>query len=79
MSDTAYIEIMEANWGTSYKPLMPTGRWKIESGPYYENCMFVEHQGWLFKSWISERSISFRPAVTRAVFTCEPPTTTGDE
>ena len=53
-----------------YKPLKPTGRWTIESGPYFTMKMFVEHKGLVFKHMISEDEIVFRPESTVAVFKC---------
>jgi hypothetical protein len=66
-----YIEIFSADWMIDYKPLKPTGRWKIESGPHYENRMFIEHQGFIFKEWISEHRIEFLPAKESRIFECE--------
>lgn len=66
----AYREIMKEHWCTDYKPLNLTGRWKLESGPYYVNQMFVEHKGWLFKHWISENCIKFLPKETEHIFEC---------
>jgi len=63
-----YIETIEDY--VSLKPLKATGRWKIESGPYYTMRMFIEHQGWLFKRWVSEDRIVFKPEQKSAVFNC---------
>ena len=51
-------------------PVYPTGKWKIESGPYYKDKMFIQHKGLIFKRWLSEDIISFRPKVTSTVFSC---------
>lgn len=53
-----------------YFRVYPTGKWKIESGPYYKDKMFVQHKGLIFKRWLSEDIISFRPKVTSTVFSC---------
>lgn len=70
MSDIPYIEIMEAEWGVSYKPFKPTGRWKIESCAYYRDRLFIEHQGFIFKSWIPEDDIKFLPAKKSIINAC---------
>jgi len=53
-----------------YTPLNPTGRWKLETGPYYTNHLFIEHKGRVFKSWVSESAIEFRPAEKTYVGHC---------
>ena len=56
--------------GLIFTLLRVTGRWKLERGPGYELEMFVEHKGFLFRHWISERYISFRPMKHSVVFDC---------
>ena len=70
--ECAYFEAM-GEYGVYLKPLNPTGRWMIASGPYYEDMMFIEHKGWLLKSWKSEGIIKFRTKETRQIFTCNQP------
>jgi hypothetical protein len=60
MSIVPYREICGDMGGMSYKPFKPTGRWKYVTNEYWVDKIFVEHQGLIFKSWISEDSISFR-------------------
>jgi hypothetical protein len=64
-----YIKSFE-EYGYSYKPLKPTGRWMIQSGPYFTMKMFIEHKGWLFKRMISEDRIVFKPEQAVSVFDC---------
>ena len=45
-----------------YELIMPTGRWKLVSGPIYDNEMFVEHinqDG--MTVWVNEHKIEFLP------------------
>jgi len=44
-----------------WKPLNPTGKWKIvngmsESGKPY-SLLYIQHKGWFFKTWIPESEI----------------------
>jgi hypothetical protein len=70
----AYIKTYDI--GFSYKPLVPTGRWKIESGPRYKNRLFIEHERfrffglYSFTEWIDEAYIYFLPARQTAIFDC---------
>jgi len=73
--EIAYFEHW-VNGGLSvYKkliPLNPTGRWKIESGPYYESRIFIEHQKSCFtKKWVPEELISFLPKEETHIFECK--------
>ena len=70
MPDIPYFKVCEDFCFFSLKPLKPTGKWKIESGPYYENKIFIQHQGLIFKRWISEDDIVFAPAPKKEIFTC---------
>ena len=54
----------------TYRPLRPTGRWKIRSDAYEVEVMYVEHRGLLFRSWIHERNIEFMPSLAETVFDC---------
>lgn len=65
----AYIEEC-TGYSVSFKPLNPTGRWKIVSGPYHENKLFIEHKGLIFKSWIAEDNIVFKCERKSIVFEC---------
>ena len=56
---------------TKYERLYPTGKYKIESGPYYQDKIFVQHKGWFFKHWIDEDDIFFFPEETSKTFTCK--------
>jgi len=53
-----------------YVPLKPTGKWKLKSGPYDDNDMYIQHQGFIFTQWIHEDSIYFKPAIEEEIFTC---------
>jgi len=66
-----YIETDNHYGILSYKPLKATGRWMIKSGPRYENQLFIEHQGLLFKRWVNEDLIVFKPEQKTAVFNCK--------
>ena len=68
--EVPYILEVGHNGVCHYKLLRPTGRWKIESGPYYERKMFIEHKGVLFKQWIPEASIEFKPREESYIFEC---------
>lgn len=70
MGDIEYIEEYGEYGIVNYRPLNPTGRWKIESGPYYKNKLFIEHKGFVFKSWISEAAITMKPKQEIAIFEC---------
>lgn len=68
-----YIEIIGGLYeGTKYKLLNPTGRWKIVTLPYgvLEPILFIEHKGFIFKEWIRERNIVFRPEITEYINDC---------
>ena len=68
--ESAYIRSFNNEGGICYLPLKPTGRWKIESGPYYEDKMFVEHQGLFFRRWIDDICIDFKPELQSQTFVC---------
>lgn len=70
MSEIAYIRHIADYRVVFYKPLNPTGRWMMKTGPFYENKMFVEHRGWIFRRWIGEEDICFGPPESSAVFDC---------
>lgn len=55
----------------SYYKLRPTGEWKLESGPYGKDVMYVRHQGRIFKTWIHEDNIEFLPDEETTIFNCE--------
>lgn len=44
----------------TYRHLNPTGRWKLESGPRFDNMLLIEHKGLIFKRWVCEDEIVFR-------------------
>lgn len=67
---SAYIRKYDGYGFVEFKPLRPTGRWKIESGPYYEDALFIEHQGLIFKSWVSSSDIEFRATECSEIFEC---------
>ena len=47
--------------GIKYTPLKFTGRWKISFMPYTEEpILFLEHQGMIFKKWVSEDDLRLR-------------------
>ena len=71
MMDIPYYEEMGDMGGIYYKPLNPTGRWKLESGPNWVNRMYIEHQGFIFKRWIPEDNISFRHTEVTKIFDCK--------
>lgn len=53
------------------KKLKPTGRYKEVKGANYNRTeMFIEHQGLLFKSWVSEDDIEFLQEDSVRIFTC---------
>ena len=56
--------------GYLYKDIKLTGRWKLASGPYGKNIMYVEKRGLLFKSWVCEDNIAFKPARESHIFIC---------
>ena len=70
MNKIFYREIMGAGWATHLKPLYPTGRWKLVTNPYYENELYIEHQGFLFKSWWPESQLRYARVKTETVFNC---------
>lgn len=56
-------------WG--YRPLRPTGRWKFVRGPYNViNTLYIEHKGRMFRQWVHEAEIEFRPAEKEVIFNC---------
>ena len=69
--DIPYIEIYGDFGEIIRKPLNPTGKWKLESGPYFRDKLFIQHKGWLFKRWVSENSIVFAPAKSEEEFQCK--------
>ena len=71
MCDLAPYIIKYGDDGFYYDLLKPTGRWKLESGAYGENRMYIQHRGIFFKCWIHEDRISFRPAPRTIEFNCK--------
>ena len=66
-----YYESYEGEGWYTFKPLNPTGRWKLETGPFYDGYkLFIEHKGWIFRRFICEDEIHFRPARTETIFSC---------
>lgn len=65
-----YIPYYHDMWTMVDKPLRPTGRWKLVSGLTDNNTLFIEHQGFLFRRWVSEHLILFGPAPRETVFNC---------
>lgn len=47
---------------SSIVKLNPTGRWKIDYGPYciHGPVMYIEHKGRFLKKWIYEEDVVFR-------------------
>jgi hypothetical protein len=70
--DIAYIESYHGDW-VSYTILKPTGRWRMESGSYGKDDIFVEHQTfiWFIKWWIHEDDIHFLPEPEVIQFNCK--------
>jgi hypothetical protein len=67
-----YFEVTGGYGEIYYKVLKPTGRWKLETTPYNSSYeMWIEHKGLIFKSWIPENQIVFKPKRTSVVFECE--------
>ncbi len=58
-------------YGINYKELKPTGKWKIVSGPYYVDHLFIQHQGLIFRRWVSETMIVSLPKRQEKIFTCK--------
>lgn len=54
-----------------YSKLRPTGEWKLESGPYGVDVMYVQHQGAILKTWIHEDNIEFLPDEETTIFNCK--------
>lgn len=71
-----YREIMEPNWGTDYKPLKLTGRWKITYVLYVnEPTLWLEYEVWIFKYWVHEDNVVFRLKCKKFIGECnEQPT-----
>lgn len=65
----AYEEIYNGCW-LEYRRIKPTGRWKVESGPYYVNRLSIEVKRFPFNRWVGEDDIVFRPERTREVVDC---------
>ncbi len=65
-----YIEEMGDMGALYYRPLRTTGRWKIKTGPYYCQHLFIEHKGLIFKKWVSESIIYFKHEETETIFSC---------
>ena len=65
-----YIESMGDMGALHYKPLIPTGKWKYESGPNFKDLIFIEHRGLIFKWWICENNIVFAPERSTEIFEC---------
>ncbi len=65
------LQAYKIDWVYWSIPINPTGRWKLETGPYYTDKLFIEHRSRFFlRSWIDEDNIKFRPAISSEVFTC---------
>ena len=61
MEKAAYYKVDAHEFGVLFKPLTPTGRWKLETSRYHNELeMFIEHRGWFFRRWVSEKDIVFR-------------------
>ena len=44
-----------------YDTFNPSGKWRIVYSPDFDDPVLeLEHQGWLFKSWVSEYDLEFR-------------------
>jgi hypothetical protein len=69
--EIAYIKIPDIEFGWYYKPLNPTGRWKLKKNLFDQITMFVEHKTWIFKHWISEHDIIFGTSEECEIFDCE--------
>lgn len=68
--EVPYLTIF-SDYGKIYHPMKLTGRWKIQSGPYYKNMVFIEYKVFIFKHWAREDSIEFRSEIKSAIFECE--------
>lgn len=64
----AYIKELGSYGHTIYIPLSPTGRWKIVSNEWGEEQILIEHKGLIFKSWIHEDRIEFKPVREEVIF-----------
>ena len=69
MAKVAYTQYY-TECGHDYEPIKVTGKWKLESGPYYTDKMFVEVKGWFLKHWVSEDNIYFLGEETSVEFNC---------
>lgn len=73
MSNIAYFDKGSHPYGAYWVPLNPTGRWKISSCAYYENELYIEHQGLIFKRWVHSSKIEFRPIDETHINQCNTP------
>jgi len=53
-----------------YRVIKPTGRWKLETGPYGKNVMYIERKGWILRWWVHESNVVFLPKMSEQVFEC---------
>jgi len=73
INQIAYRKI-DVDYGYDWKPLKPTGKWKLETTPHNEDIhLWIEHKGWFFKIWVHESNIEFRNEVIKNVFECVKP------
>lgn len=75
-SDVALIKTYEGMYCYGYKPLKPTGRWKIVEKhiqgsvrDVFDISLYIEHKGWFLTRWVHESDIIFERTV-ETVFEC---------
>ena len=75
-SDVALIKTYEGMYCYSYKPLKPTGRWKIIEKhirgyvqDVFDISLYIEHKGWFLTRWVHESDIILERTV-ETVFGC---------
>ena len=57
-------------YDNGFKPLKPTGKWKLVTNAYESNALYIQHKGWIFKTWIHEADICFRDCENEIIFDC---------
>lgn len=53
-----------------YRKINYTGKYKIQTTPYWTDKIFIEHKGFFFKRWIPEENIVFMPEESIEIFEC---------
>lgn len=66
-----YITKSDLHYYGIYKPLVPTGRWKLVIDHYHTTALYIEHRRWFFfTTWINEWDIEFLPEEKEVIFDC---------